>query len=123
MIRRGDVYFADLNPARGREEAGRRPVVVVSDDALNAQALVVTVVVGTSAKNVERRYSTTVFVPRAESGLPRDTVFLCFQVRSLDPSRFLDPSRGRAVRTGTLPAARMAEVDAALRLSLGLSTS
>ena len=120
MIRRGDVYFADLDPVRGREQAGRRPVLVVSDDALNTQSLVVTVVVGTDARNIQRRYSTNVHVPAAESGLPRDTVFLCFQVRSLDPGRFVDASKGRAVRTGALPAARMTEVDAALRLSLGL---
>jgi mRNA interferase MazF len=95
-------------------------VLVVSDDALNARGLVVTVVVGTDARNVERRYSTNVLVPASESGLPRDTVFLCFQVRSLDPQRFVDPSRGAARRTGSLPPARMAEVDRALRLSLGL---
>jgi mRNA interferase MazF len=120
MIRRGDVWFADLDPVRGREQSGRRPVLVVSDDALNARDLVVTVVVGTDARNVDRRYSTNVRVPAAESGLPRDTVFLCFQVRSLDPARFLDPSRGAARRAGALPASRMAEVDRALRLCLGL---
>lgn len=120
MIRRGDVYFADLDPVLGREQAGRRPVLVVSDDALNARDLVVTVVVGTDARNVARTYPTNVVVPAVESGLPRDTVFLCFQVRSLDPSRFVDPSHGAAQRTGTLPTARMAEVDRALRLSLGL---
>ena len=120
MIRRGDVHFVDLDPVGGREQPGRRPAVVVSDDALNAQNLVVTVVVGTDARNVARRYSTTVLVPAAESGLPRDTVFLCFQVRSLDRSRFVDPARGHPRRTGALPPSRMAEIDAALRLALAL---
>lgn len=51
---------------------------------------------------------------------PIDTVFLCFQVRSLDPARFFDPKTHRPNLAGTLPPARMAEVDRALRLVLNL---
>lgn len=120
MIRRGDVYFADLNPVRGREQSGRRPVLVVSDDLLNAQPLVVTVVVGTRAAQIGRDYPANVRVPAAESGLPADTVFLCFQIRSLDPARLVDPLHGASRRTGRLSPSRMAEVDAALRVCLGL---
>jgi mRNA interferase MazF len=119
MIRRGDVWFAELDPVRGREQAGRRPVLVVSDDALNRRNLVVTVVVGTDARNLSRAYRTNVLVPRSESGLPLDTVFLCFQIRSLDPLRFAG-SGATGRRAGRLPSARMAEVDAALRLALSL---
>lgn len=120
MIRRGDVWFADLDPVRGREQAGRRPVLVVSSDALNRRRLVVTVVVGTDARNLTRSYPTNVLVPRQESGLPIDTVFLCFQIRSIDPARLVGPGASSAVRAGRLPATRMSDVDAALRLSLNL---
>lgn len=120
MIRRGEVYFADLDPVRGREQSGRRPVLVVSSDALNRRDLVVSVVAGTDARNIGRAWSTNVLVRAGESGLPRDTVFLCYQIRSLDPSRFIDPSRGAARRAGLVPSARMAEVDAALRRVLEL---
>jgi mRNA interferase MazF len=113
MISRGQVYFVDLTPTRGREQAGRRPALVVSSDAINRQPLVVTVVVGTNADNISRDYPTNVRVPASESGLPKDTVFLCFQIRSLDPARFHQPA-------GRLPPARMHEVDRALRLSLEL---
>jgi mRNA interferase MazF len=88
MISRGQIYFVNLNPTRGREQAGRRPVLVVSADAINRQTLVVTVVVGTKASNVTRDYPTNVRVTGRETGLSYDTVFLCFQLRSLDPSRF-----------------------------------
>ena len=91
MIRRGEVYFVSLDPVKGREQAGNRPVLVVSSDAINAQPLVVAVVVGTDAKNVSREYPTNVRVFAKECGLPQDTVFLCFQVRSLDSSRFREP--------------------------------
>ena len=114
MIRRGQIHFASLDPVRGREQAGSRPVLVVSSDAINRLPLVVTVVVGTDAANISRDYPVNVRVTAAESGLPRDTVFLCFQVRSLDPSRFVTPE------IGALSALRMADVDTALRRTLNL---
>lgn len=120
MISRGDIYFVDLNPTKGREQTGHRPVLVVSSDAINKQPLVVTVVVGTDAKNVQRDYPVNVRVPAAETGLPHDTVFLCFQIRSLDPNRFLNPGAPQPVRAGRMPIARMAQVAAAMRLVLEL---
>ena len=121
MISRGQIYTVDLAPTRGREQAGRRPVLVVSADAINRQPLVVTVVVGTDAKKVPRNYPTNVRVPAQETGLPKDTVFLCFQIRSLDPGRFRDLRTGRADSVGSLPAHRMEEVDRAIKLALDLT--
>jgi len=113
MISRGSIYFVNLDPTLGREQAGRRPVLVVSVDSINRQPLVVAVVVGTDAANIPRDYPTNVRVTARESGLPKDTVFLCFQLRSLDPGRFGSPA-------GALPEARMVDVESALRLVLGL---
>ena len=121
MINRGQIYFVNLSPTERREQKGYRPVLVVSVDAINRQPLVVTVVVGTSAKNVPRDYPTNVRATAKETGLPLDTVFLCFQIRSLDPSRFLDAKSGRPNLAGTMPPARMTEVENALRLVLGLA--
>lgn len=117
---RGSIYLANLDPVKGREQQGARPVLVVSIDAINRQHLVVVVVVGTSAQNVPRDYPTNVRVTAAESGLPRDTVFLCFEIRSLDPQRFVDPASGGLRLAGRLSGERMREVDEALRLVLGL---
>src|ERR1035441_74108 len=96
MPRRGQIYFTSLDPTQGREQSGRRPVLVVSSDAINGQPLVVAVIVGTDAANMQRDYPTNIRVTAAESGLPRDTVFLAFQLRSLDPSRLIGPA-GRAL--------------------------
>lgn len=120
MISRGEIYFINLSPTHGREQAGRRPVLVVSADAINRQPLVVTVVVGTDARNVPRDYPTNVRVTAKETGLPIDTVFLCFQIRSLDPARFFGPKTHRPNLVGTIPPARMAEVEGAIRLVLNL---
>jgi mRNA interferase MazF len=79
-----------------------------------------TVVVGTSSKNISRDYPTNVRVTAKETGLPADTVFLCFQIRSLDPARFLDPKTHQPHLAGTMPPSRMTEVENALRLVLGL---
>lgn len=113
-IQRGDIYFVELNPVRGREQAGRRPVLVLSVDAINQLPLVVTVVVGTKGENISRDYSTNVRVPAIESGLPMETVFLCFQIRSLDPSRFPSAPAGKISN----PALK--QIESAVRNCLGL---
>ena len=107
LISRGQIYFANLSPPQGRDQAGQQPVLVVSADAINRQPLVVSVVVGTAAKNVPRDYPTNVRVTAKETSLPIDTVFLCFQIRSLDPTRFYDPKTHRPNLAGTLRPARM----------------
>lgn len=87
-IQRGEIYFVNLNPVEGREQAGNRPVLVLSVDAINRLPLVVTVVVGAKGENISRDYPTNIRVAPKESGLPMETVFLCFQIRSLDAKRF-----------------------------------
>ena len=98
MISRGQIYFVNLSPTQGREQAGSRPVLVVSSDAISRQPLVVTVVLGTNAANIPRDYPTNLRVSARETDLPKDTVFLCFQLRSLDANRFLDPRTERKWR-------------------------
>jgi mRNA interferase MazF len=87
-VHRGEIYFVNLNPVKGREQAGQRPVLVLSVNAINKLPLVVTVVVVTKGENVSSDYPTNVRISPEESGLPIETVFLCFQIRSLDPKRF-----------------------------------
>jgi mRNA interferase MazF len=94
-IRRGEIYLVNLNPVKGREQAGQRPVLVLSIDEINQLPLVVTVVVGTKGENISRDYPINVRVSPQESGLPMETVFLCFQIRSLDPKRFPEKATGR----------------------------
>jgi len=113
-IQRGQIYFVNLNPVQGRKQAGSRPVLVLSIDSINKLPLVVTVVVGTKGENVSRDYPTNVRVSPAESGLSMEPVFLCFQVRSLDPNRF--PNRN----AGEVSAGTMIKIEDAVRYCLGL---
>lgn len=113
-MRRGEIYFVDLNPVIGREQAGRRPVLIVSGDEINRLPLVVMAVPGTAGANVPRDYPSTVRIPATESGLPAETVFLCFQMRARDHGRF------PAQPSGRLSAERMEEVEDAIRYCLGM---
>jgi mRNA interferase MazF len=113
-FRRGDIYFVNLDPAVGREQSGIRPALVISADWLNDLPLVITVVIGTSGQRVSRDYPFNVRVAPEESGLPLETVFLCFQLRSLDRKRF------RRNLAGRVSDEAMSRVEAALRRSLKL---
>ena len=61
-IERGQIYFVNLNPIQGKEQAGTRPVLVLSINSINNLPLVVTVVVGTKGKNIRQDYPTNVRV-------------------------------------------------------------
>ncbi len=69
-IQRGNIYFVNLNPVQGREQAGQRPVMVLSIDAVNRLPLVVTVVVGTKGDNVAQDYPTNVRLRLQKAACP-----------------------------------------------------
>ena len=94
-IQRGEIYFVDLNPTQGREQSGKRPVLVLSIDEINRLPLVVTVIVGTKGDNIPNDYPTNIRVSATESGLPLETVFLGFQIRYLNPKRFNQSPAGK----------------------------
>jgi len=115
-MRRGEVRLVEFEPTRGAEANKTRPALIVSNDGANAIADrlgrgVVTVLPLTS--NTERIYTFQVFLPADDRGLPRDSKVQAEQVRSVAVERV-----GR--RLGAVPPGLMAEVDAALRLHLGL---
>ena len=115
-MRRGDICLVDLDPVRGSEANKRRPAVVVSNDGANTVAVrrgrgVVTVAPLTS--NVDRVRPFQVLLDAASSGLDRDSKVQAEQVRSVDVARLSRP-------VGRVSSTVMADVDAALRLHLGL---
>jgi mRNA interferase MazF len=115
-MRRGEVRLVEFEPTRGAEANKTRPALIVSNDGANAIADrlgrgVVTVLPLTS--NTERIYTFQVFLPAADSGLPRDSKVQAEQVRSVAVERV-----GR--RLGAVPPGLMTEVDAALRVHLSL---
>lgn len=82
------IFMAGLDPTRGSEQAGRRPVLVVSRDSVNQLLPVVNIVPVTSRKSTERViYPNEVLLPAGVAGLSVDSIALCYQIRTLDKSR------------------------------------
>ena len=85
-IRRGEIWLANLNPTRGSEQAGIRPVLIFQTDLLNRFATTVLAIPLTT--NLRRAsLPSCVLVTRGEGGLVSDSVALCHQLRVLDKSR------------------------------------
>ena len=112
-MNRGDVYLARLDPTRGSEQFGSRPVVIVSRDAINRASPVVIVVPCTSWTQERRLYPSQVLVTAPEGGLKADTIALCEQVRAIAKDRL-------AERWGMLPPATIDLLDRALLIAMDL---
>jgi mRNA interferase MazF len=110
---RGELYQANLDPISGSEQGGTRPVLIVSRNALNANAPIVIVIPLTSRENKKRLYPTHVELSAGEGGLTKDSVALCEQVRAISKNRLTK-------RVGQISAEKMALVDASLRIAQDL---
>ena len=85
------VFLASLDPTKGSEQAGKRPVLVVSRERINQLLPVVNVIPLTSRKSQSRAiYPNEVLLPTGTAGLRVDSIALCYQVRTLDISRLED---------------------------------
>ena len=112
-MRRGEVYDARLDPTEGAEQAGSRPVVIVSRDAINASSPVVIVVPCTTYRPGRRLYPSQVLLQAPDGGLDVDSVALGEQVRALAKSRL-----GR--QRGQLSPQVLTQLDRALLIALDL---
>ncbi len=112
MMKRGDIFFADLDPTLGGEIKKRRPVLVVSNDANNRASTTVTVIPLTS--NVTKIYPFEVLLPVKESGLAKPSKAQCQQVRTISKLRFTGK------RVGVIHHRTMEKIENALRLHLDL---
>jgi mRNA interferase MazF len=110
-VKRGEVYDARLDPVEGSEQAGYRPVVLISRDTLNGVRTTVVALPCTTFRPGRRVYATHVLVHAPEGGLTADSVVLCEQIRILAKSRL-----GR--RRGILTAQTVAAIERALLITL-----
>ena len=108
--RRGEVWFVNWNPARGSEQAGRRPALVIQNDIGNEKAP--TTIVAAISSTV-RVYPMNVRVKPPEGGLERPSIIKTSQILTISKERM-------EKRLGRLSQKRMDEVDSAIKLSLSL---
>lgn len=86
MITQGDIYLADLDPVKGHEQAGYRPVLIFQNDIFNRHLSTVIVVPFSSNMKAQGKF-TTYFVPKKNSKLSQDSLLLLFQIKTLDKRR------------------------------------
>ena len=111
MIKRGQIYYADLSPVKGSEQGGYRPVLIIQNDIGNRYAPTVIAAIITS-RSSKADLPTHVWL-NAECGLPLASMVECEQVRTLDKSRLKDFK-------GTVSDEIMNEIDKGLKISFGL---
>ena len=83
----GDIHWVQLPAATGHEQGGRRPAVILQDDAYAGRLPIVLVVPLTTARAAMRFAGTTLIRPTAENGLPQTSVAMVFQLRAIDRRR------------------------------------
>ena len=110
-IKRGELYYADLSPVVGSEQGGVRPVLVVQNDVGNKYSPTVIAAAVTSQMG-KAKLPTHIELAAGAYGLPKDSVVLLEQIRTIDKRRLRE-------KIGELPISMMNKVNDALMISLG----
>lgn len=112
VIKRGDIFYADLSPVIGSEQGGVRPVVIIQNDVGNKYSPTTVVAAITSQLN-KTKLPTHVQVKATDNDLPKNSVILMEQVRTIDKKRLRE-------KIGRFNEDIMKSVDQAAKISLGL---
>ena len=111
-IYRGDIYLANLNPYKGSEQGGKRPVIIIQNDVGNHYSPTVIVTAVTSRFFKKRALPT--HVPLDNEELEKNSLALLEQIRTIDKSRLIR-------KIGRVPEEKMKEIGAAIHVSLDLN--
>ena len=112
MIKRGDMYYADLSPVIGSEQGGIRPVLIIQNDVGNKYSPTV-IAAAITSQTGKSRLPTHININSNEYGLMKDSVILAEQIRTIDKSRLKE-------KIGQVDSITMNRVNSALGVSFGL---
>jgi len=112
IIKRGEIFLANLEPVEGSEQGGIRPVLIIQNDSSNIYSPV-TIVAAITSKVYEKEYPTNVFLLKKDSKLDKDSTILLNQIRTLDKRRLIR-------KVSSLDNFIMKKVDFAIKISLAL---
>lgn len=112
-VKRGDIFYADLSPVVGSEQGGVRPVLIVQNDTGNRHSPTV-IAAAITSQTGKARLPTHIELSARNYGLPKDSVILLEQIRTLDKKRLRE-------HMGRLDEELMRRVDNAIAVSFGLS--
>ena len=111
-VKRGDIFYADLSPVVGSEQGGVRPVLIVQNDTGNRHSPTV-IAAAITSQTGKARLPTHISVAPLSYGLPKNSLVLLEQIRTLDKKRLRE-------KMGRLDEPVMDKVDAAIAVSFGL---
>ncbi|MDO5725498.1 MAG: type II toxin-antitoxin system PemK/MazF family toxin [Tissierellia bacterium] len=111
-IKRGDLYYADLSPVVGSEQGGVRPVLIIQNDTGNKYSPT-TIVAPITSRSNKAQLPTHVSIPAGNEGLPKNSVALTEQIRTIDKKRLKD-------KIGKIDTRTMMRIDDAILISLAL---
>lgn len=86
---RWNIYLVNLDPTVGSEQGQTRPVLVISDDDINAILPVINILPITSHKQGRKIYPNEVLLKKGQAGLDKDSLLLCYQIRTIDKKRLI----------------------------------
>ena len=112
MIKRGDVFYANLSPVIGSEQGGSRPVLILQNDIGNRYSPTI-IVAAITAQISKGKLPTHIELKADECNLERDSVVLLEQLRTIDKKRLRN-------KITTLDENIMKSVDEAIKISIGL---
>lgn len=110
-VKRGEIYYADLSPVIGSEQAGIRPVLIVQNDVGNKFSPTIIAIAITSKQKV--KLPTHIEIEGTKYGLDKDSVILAEQIRTLDKKRLRE-------KVGKVDDETMEKVKKAIEISFGI---
>ena len=111
-IKRGDILLVNLEPVKGHEQGGIRPVLVIQNDTYNKHSPVL-IIAAITSKQFTNEYPTNVFVSKEESKLKKDSTVLLNQIKTIDKQRIIKT-------IGSIDPFTIGKVDMALKISLAI---
>jgi mRNA interferase MazF len=112
LIRRGDIFYANLNPVLGSEQGGQRPVLIIQNDVGNMYSPT-TIVAAITSRIKRAKLPTHIELCASRFHLEKDSVILLEQLRTVDKQRLME-------KITQLDEETMLKVDQAIEISLGL---
>ena len=113
IVRRGDIFYADLSPVVGSEQGGTRPVLIVQNDTGNRHSPTV-IAAAITSQTGKARLPTHINIAGGSVGLSKDSVILLEQIRTIDKKRLKE-------KTGCLEPEDLKKVNYGLNISFGLN--
>lgn len=112
-IKRGEIFFVNLNPIKGNEQGGARPCLVIQNDEGNKFSPT-TIIAPITSKEFTKEFPTNVSISKGEGGLDKESVVLLNQIKTIDKRRIIK-------KIGFLNNFLMKKVDEAIKISLALN--